>query len=351
MLGISIISRISIHQIPLHCVYCISYCMAYFLGATAAAAVTPTPHFTLPRLPYLEKPETFTFNESNSFSYRTYEKKYGLIIRSGATEEFTLNIGICTHGPFVFPDNYRLVTCFLCISSPSQLAVPLKITMEHCLVMSEYEKCSSVLILHADHNVMSKSGYFTFSDIFNVSAETKGKIFPYISSTHPYLFFRLQTFCILCGIADVPDEKDSSKESTTTSSALQSPSSSDTVDQDSTQRIATNPSSDDVNSFARQASTTDQSTQGISNIAGHSGSSSSAKQTSFESSVESATANDPMSPSRKRRLSPQSIEYNNKLNCTLDIQYALLLFEPPPMAKKCSVYIFVCDNCRMSIEV
>lgn len=322
------------------------------LGTTAAAAVAPTPQLILPSsLPYLETPEIFTFNESNSFSYRTYEKKYGLIIESEATEEFTLSIGICTHGPFVFPDNYRLVTCFLCISSPSQLTVPLKITMEHCLVMSEYEKCSSVLILHADHKVMSKSGYFTFNDIFNVSAETKGKKFPDISSTHPCLSFSLQTFCILCGVADIPDEKDSSKESTTTLSALQSPSSSDTVDQDSTQRIATNPSSDDVNSFARQASTTDQSTQDMGNIAGRSGSLSSAKQASFEASVESATANDPMRPSRKRRLSPQTIEYNNKRNCTLDIQYALLLFEPPPIAKKCSVYIFVCEDCRTSIEV
>ena len=45
-------------------------------------------------------------------------------------------------------------------------------------MMSEYEKCPSVLILYANHKVMSKSGYFIFCDIFNVSAETKGKIFP-----------------------------------------------------------------------------------------------------------------------------------------------------------------------------
>ena len=160
----------------------------------------------------------------------------------------------------------------------------------------------------------------------------------------------MQTFCILYGVADVPDEKGSSEESTTTLPALQSPSSSDTVDQDSTQRIATNPSSD-VSSFARQTSKKDQPMQDISNIAGRSGSLSSAKQTSFESSVESATASDPTSPSRKRRLSPQTIEHINKCNCTLDIQYALLLFEPPLKAKKRSIFIFVCENCKTSLKV
>ena len=159
----------------------------------------------------------------------------------------------------------------------------------------------------------------------------------------------MQTFCILYGVADVPDEKGSSEESTTTLPALQSPS-SDTVDQDSTQRIATNPSSD-VSSFARQTSKKDQPMQDISNIAGRSGSLSSAKQTSFESSVESATASDPTSPSRKRRLSPQTIEHINKCNCTLDIQYALLLFEPPLKAKKRSIFIFVCENCKTSLKV
>uniref|UniRef100_A0A1X7V2E2 Uncharacterized protein n=1 Tax=Amphimedon queenslandica TaxID=400682 RepID=A0A1X7V2E2_AMPQE len=309
----------------------------------------------LPQLPYLEEPEAFTFSQSNSFSYRTYEKKYGLIIECEKPEECTVNIGICSHGPFVMSDNYRLATCFLCITSCSPLNVPLKITMEHCLVMSEYKKCSSVLILHADHRVMSKSDCFTFSDVFDFGGGKKGKIFPDISSTHPSLSFSLQNFCILCAAAEVHED-------TLTSSSHDR--STDTIEQVSTQRDAT--TSRDLN-VARQASSTESNGQvskesdlHCSEVERSSSLSSHndpiiAKQPSLDSSVEvyeevaTAVTSSPRRQARKRKCSSQINEHTKRSN-TVDIEYEILLFEPTPTAAKYSVYTFVCHNCRTSIE-
>lgn len=310
----------------------------------------------MPQLPYLEEPEAFTFSELNSFSYRIYEKKYGLIIECEKPEECTISIGICSHGPFVMSDNYSLATCFLCITSPSPLNVPLKITMEHCLVMSEYKKCSSVLVLHADHRVISKSDCFTFSDVFEFGDGKKGKIFPDISSTHPSLSFTLQNFCILCAAAEVHED---------TSTNGTHGRSTDTIEQDSTQRDAT--TSRDLN-LARQASSTESNGQ-VSNESDlrcseveRSSSLSShndliiAKQPSLDSSVEvyeeaaTAITSSPRRLARKRKCSSETNEQTKRSNI-VDIEYEILLFEPTPTAAKYSVYIFVCHNCPTSIEV
>ena len=253
-------------------------------------------------------------------------------------------------------DNYRPATCFLCIASLSSLNVPLKITMEHCLVMSKYEKCSSVLILHADHRVMSKSNCFTFSDIFEFGDGKKGKIFPDISSTHPLLSFTLQNFCILCAAAEVHDD---------TSMSSTHDYSTDTTEQDSTHRAAT--TSCDLN-LARQASSTESNGHASSKsnlsssevIRSNSVSSQNdpiiAKQPSLDSSVEvheeaaTTITSSPRRQARKRKRSSQTNE-QIKRSHIVDIEYMILLFQPTPTAANYSVYIFVCQNCSTSIEV
>ena len=92
-------------------------------------------------------------------------------------------------GPFLVSDKYSLITPYYWIIPSLSLQKPIQIFMGHCLEMPVYQKSREVVILRADHDVVSGSGLHCFEPILN----------PDISDTYPVLSFQIQNLCILCG--------------------------------------------------------------------------------------------------------------------------------------------------------
>ena len=91
-------------------------------------------------------------------------------------------------GPFSISDKFIIITLYYWIILSLPLKKPVQIFMGHCLKMPVYQKSREVVILRADHNIVSGSDLHCFEPILN----------PDISDTYPILSFELQNFCILC---------------------------------------------------------------------------------------------------------------------------------------------------------
>ncbi len=119
--------------------------------------------------------------------------KYGFSIQvpQGAVmhgHHITVNAAICVCGPFSISERYRIASDFVVIIADGRFELPVKIHMEHCMIMSEYRKSSDVVILKADHCSVTEDGLYTFDDFVN----------PEVSSSHSTLSFEMQSFCVLC---------------------------------------------------------------------------------------------------------------------------------------------------------
>ena len=157
-------------------------------------------------MPYLETPQVFKFSQDNNWTYKDLEQRYGVIIKGdSALEDIDFKVGICTHGPFAIPDKYRIVTCFLCVATSKVLTKPVSVTLQHCLLMSCYKQSKSILILHADHKIVSTSNSYIFEPCFDSNCDT----YPFLFSDVPSLSFKIQQFCIICAALDVQHQEQS----------------------------------------------------------------------------------------------------------------------------------------------
>ena len=91
-------------------------------------------------------------------------------------------------GPFSVSDKYTVITLYYWIILSLPLHKPVQVYMGHCLEMPVYQKSKDVVLLRADHNLVSGSDLHCFEPILN----------PDVSDTYPVLSFEIQNFCILC---------------------------------------------------------------------------------------------------------------------------------------------------------
>ena len=153
----------------------------------------------LPNLPYVHnEPFTATFTHEDGGYWTNDDYGFEISANKGvvAEGELVLLIGMCAWGNFAIPDKYQVITGFLCISASRKIDEPVKVTMDHCLMMPKYQTSESVFILKASHN-KQYGGRYTFSA--NTIGKSEFSIHPCILENEPKLWFQLeQEFCILC---------------------------------------------------------------------------------------------------------------------------------------------------------
>ena len=103
----------------------------------------------LPDLPYVTKPEQATFN-SRGGRYYNSDWDFAIDVPANAIpedQEVTVKMGACAYGPFDIPDNYHVASGFICIVANKPFLEAVNLTLEHCLVFSDYQEDSSVVLL------------------------------------------------------------------------------------------------------------------------------------------------------------------------------------------------------------
>ena len=111
----------------------------------------------LPDLPYVTKPEQATFN-SRGGRYYNSDWDFAIDVPANAIpedQEVTVKMGACAYGPFDIPDNYHVASGFICIVANKPFLEAVNLTLEHCLVFSDYQEDSSVVVLRSDHSLVS----------------------------------------------------------------------------------------------------------------------------------------------------------------------------------------------------
>ena len=146
-------------------------------------------------LDFAEEPLQESFRSEGGHFRQFQEYGFSLIVPPLAVpegREINVKVGLCCYGPFSISDKYLLASDFAVIVADGKFSKPVKILMEHCLILPEYKKCSEVVILRADHRKVTKDGLYTF-DKFTI---------PEIDSDSPTLSFESTEFCILCAVLE-----------------------------------------------------------------------------------------------------------------------------------------------------
>lgn len=150
----------------------------------------------IPNLDYIEEPTTASFKSDGgkfpSEEYR-WNDYYGLSIFVPPNavpkgQEIQLRIGVCCYGPFSIDEKYEVASDFVVIVADREFDQPVKVLLEHCLLLQDYNECEEVRILKASHQ----------RDVKNLFAFNELSTLPTISSTSSNLCFEINEFCILC---------------------------------------------------------------------------------------------------------------------------------------------------------
>ena len=165
-------------------------------------------------LSYVCEPEVQSF-DSKGGVLRIRDCGFSITVPEDAIpagQVVVVKAAVCICGPFSISEKYRLASDFVVIVSEGSFLKPVDIEMEHCLLMTEYKKCSEVVILRADHLTMTEDGWYTFDDF----------ITPDVSTDRPTLTFQAQSFCIFCDAIKVGSLRSSSIDDDNPSSASSS---------------------------------------------------------------------------------------------------------------------------------
>ena len=149
----------------------------------------------MPELPYVEEPYQESFGPDGGL-FDHFNKKYGLslaipplAVPEGKTVK--LRVGLCCYGPFSISKKYLLASDFVVVVSEENFCKPVRVAMEHCLIMPEYKKCVEVVILKASHEKVTIDKLFTFEPFSN----------PDILTDKASLFFEVEGFLhLVCSI-------------------------------------------------------------------------------------------------------------------------------------------------------
>ena len=144
----------------------------------------------MPEFNYVEEPVQVSFtSDGGLFSLKHFG--FSLEVPPFAVpvdKKINLKVGICCYGPFSISEDYLLASDFVVIIVDGIFSKPVRVTMEHCLILPEYKRCNEVIILRADHRKVTEEGLYTFDRCVN----------PEISPNSPYLSFETNEFCVLC---------------------------------------------------------------------------------------------------------------------------------------------------------
>lgn len=321
--------------------------------------------FTLPTdLEYVETPATVSFqSEGGQFPEKgqcPLDKYYGLSISVppqavAEAEQVTLKIGVCCYGPFSIREHYQIASDFVVVAMDRKFDKPVKVTMDHCLILPEYKECSEVLILKASHFQVTEDGLYTFDQF----------TYPEISPDRPELSFQIEEFCILCAVLSEGERvRTSSIDSTSSSSQAHiddnNPSSAQSsFDEESPhplsiQRSFSSESQSQV-PYLRASST---SSEGTMEVSPQKESYNLRKRRTDSSENEFATKSSSKSKSfamaKKRQLISKSDRNAAKKRC--EVEYEALLFQRQEkvidfQTQRYQFIIFICTNCSGAHKV
>ena len=297
----------------------------------------------MPELDYVEQPHQQTFStDGGTFSHFA---KYGfsltvppLAVPEG--KEIRLSIGLCCYGPFSISDKYFLASDFAVIVADSKFDKPVRVVMDHCLILPEYKKCNDVLMLKANHLKMSNKLY-TF-DRF---------IIPEVSSNSATLSFETEDFCILCAVLAKTELHTSSSSFSSTSSV---PQSLGHIDDDNPSSAS---SSFDV-PLSRALSSESHPSQVVRALSAPESSPPSRKRKSDSLEDEPFAAASPEKPSSRKIAMKRAhqLEQSRDKKKFCGIEYSALLFQPKRRTLESpddqyKFIIFVCINCSGAHKV
>ena len=150
----------------------------------------------MPDLDYIEEPKQVSFQSSGG-EFLDFDRAYGfslsvppMAVPKG--QEVNMKVGLCCYGPFSISEQYLLASDFAVVVTDRDFTQPVTVTMEHCLVLPEYERNSNVVILKADHRKITEDGLYTFEQF----------VIPTLHPNTAKLSFDVERFCILCAVLD-----------------------------------------------------------------------------------------------------------------------------------------------------
>ena len=150
----------------------------------------------MPDLDYIEGPIQVSF-QSSGREFLDFDRTYGfslsvppMAVPKG--QEVIMKVGLCCYGPFSISEQYLLASDFAVVVTDRDFTQPVTVTMEHCLVLPEYERNSNVVILKANHRKITEDGLYTFEQF----------VIPTLHPNTTKLSFDVERFCILCAVLD-----------------------------------------------------------------------------------------------------------------------------------------------------
>ena len=251
-----------------------------------------------------------------------------------------VNVGTCTHGPFVLPKTSYRITDIFCVEADNKFSVPVTVTIPHCLELPEYSTSPDVIILQADSSSTNENGEYTFHPVGS----------PGMSSRAPHLSFELTEFCILCAVYQRPKSRKSNvvSQSSSTDSTGGAPS-----------RLMRQMALDESTSSPSPQPSSSLDDENPSNFSQSPHPSSCQRQPctpTDDSCVSSPTHSTgqllSVRESRKRELPEEHSSTAVVRKRLRKVKYALIMFHPKDISKfPLDVYIYVCVDCYASVNV
>ena len=121
----------------------------------------------MPNLPYVGLIHEHRFDSSGGTFY-DFLSEFSIEVPSLAISEgnsVSIKVGVCCRGPFLLPENTFVITPFFCIVASSKFSLPVKVTMQHCMELTEYKRTPEIMVLRSDLFPTMDSEEFIFSPI------------------------------------------------------------------------------------------------------------------------------------------------------------------------------------------
>lgn len=293
----------------------------------------------MPNLPYVCAIREHTFYSSGG-TFHDFLSEFSIEVPSLAISEgnsMSIRVGVCCQGPFLLPENTFVITPFFCIVASGKFSLPVKVTMQHCMELTEYKRTPEIMVLRSDLFPTMDSEEFIFSPI---------STYPAISASWPHLSFEVNDFCVLCSVYKPHTSQRLERQSSSTDSP-------ERLAHHLTRQVAI------VDTTSSLSSSMDDRDPGLSSspqpCISHQYSSGSECPPCSSFDESSLTSSTEAIPSRTHRRSRRKLPYYKQSESREKrrnrVRYMLLLFEPECNIAPVTVYLFACQDCSVSIEV
>ena len=296
----------------------------------------------MPNLPYIGCISTHSFNASNRKFHDSASEFLMQVPQNAIPEDMsvTIKFGSCSHGPFLLPENCYVITGFYCVVATSNFSLPVRVTLQHCMELTEYKRTSEIMVMRSDLHSITEAGEFIFSPITS---------YPDISDKAPELSFDVQKFCVLCSVYKPHSSQRLERQSSSSDSTAHLG-----------HRLKRQMALGDTPAYVSpQTSHEDEDTMEGSNSSQpqfrHSLSYDGSSCSSFDENLCTSSTEVLYSPRKQqkstKRKQPYNVESEHRGKRLNQIRYMLLLFEPESDVAPVTACIFACQDCSISIEV